>query len=189
MKNTLNIGIDTELMAVVKASLQANELANLFSALTALMTGEEPSQYLDTSGLKLAFTLLSTSIGKSMKRRATNRANGAKGGRPRKQRAPDGENQVTKTDTAGLPSVSTKKSKKEDLPPTPPIEEKIKKNSLINKFNKFQNHENTSNKNRWQYIADPVARREYERQSRRQEVCGAISELATQGECPAEVPF
>ena len=173
-------------MALVQTSLQPDELASLFSALTALMTGEDATQHLNTSGLRLAFSLLSSPIGTSLKRRATNRANGAKGGRPRKQRAPAAEVQAPTGDTLGYASVTAKKSKKEDLPPTPPIEEKNKKN---NSLKNYQKHENTNNKNRWQFIADPVARRGQERQSRLQEVCGVITQLATQGEQPAQVPF
>ena len=186
MKTTLNIAINTDLMALVQTSLQPDELASLFSALTALMTGEDATQHLNTSGLRLAFALLSSPIGTSLKRRATNRANGAKGGRPRKRPVQEAENQAPAPDTLGSPSVTAKKSKKEDLPPTPPIEEKNKKN---NSLKNYQKHENTNNKNRWQFIADPVARREQERQSRLQEVCGVITQLATQGEQPAPVPF
>ena len=186
MKSTLNIAINTDLMALVQTSLQPDELASLFSALTALMTGEDATQHLNTSGLRLAFALLSSPIGTSLKRRATNRANGAKGGRPRKQRAQEAEVQAPAADTLGYASVTPKKSKKDDLSPTPPIEEKNKKNDSIKNY---QKHENANNKNRWQFIADPAARREHERQSRLQEVCGAITELATQGEQPAEVPF
>ena len=187
MKSTLNIAVNTDLMALVQTSLQPDELASLFSALTALMTGEDATQHLNTSGLRLAFALLSSPIGTSLKRRATNRANGAKGGRPRKQRAPAAGDQAPPTpSTLGSPSVTAKKSKKEDLPPTPPIEEKNKKN---NSLKNYQKHENANNKNRWQFIADPVARREQERQSRLQEVCGVITQLATQGEQPAQVPF
>ena len=186
MKTTLNIAINTDLMALVQTSLQPDELASLFSALTALMTGEDATQHLNTSGLRLAFALLSSPIGTSLKRRATNRANGAKGGRPRKQRAQEAEVQAPTADTLGYASVTAKKSKKEDLPPTPPIEEKNKKN---NSLKNYQKHENANNKNRWQFIADPVARREHERQSRLQEVCSVITQLATQGEQPAQVPF
>jgi hypothetical protein len=186
MKSTLNIAVNTDLMALVQTSLQPDELASLFSALTALMTGEDATQHLNTSGLRLAFALLSSPIGTSLKRRATNRANGAKGGRPRKQRTQEAEVQAPTADTLGSPSVTAKKSKKEDLPPTPPIEEKNKKNNSIKNY---QKHENTSNKNRWQFIADPVSRREHERQSRLHEVCGIITQLATQGEQPAQVPF
>ena len=129
MKTTLNIAINTDLMALVQTSLQPDELASLFSALTALMTDEDATQHLNTSGLRLAFALLSSPIGTSLKRRATNRANGAKGGRPRKQRAQEAEVQAPTADTLGYASVTAKKSKKEDLPPTPPIEEKNKKKS------------------------------------------------------------
>jgi len=186
MKSTLNIAVNTDLMALVQASLQPDELASLFSALTALMTGGDASQHLNTSGLRLAFALLSSPIGSSMKRRAVNRANGAKGGRPRKRSLQDAEKPTPPSSTMGSESVTAKKSKKEDLPPTPPIEEKNKKNISIK--NNQKNETNNSN-NRWQYIADPVARRESERQSRYQEVCRSIAELAAQGVQPAEVPF
>ena len=186
MKSTLNIAINTDLMALVQTSLQPDELASLFSALTALMTGEDASQHLKTSGLRLAFALLSSPIGMSLKRRATNRANGARGGRPRKRSVLEAEKGSPQSSTMGLESVTAKKSKKEDLPPTPPIEEINKKNNSIK--NNQKNETNHCN-NRWQYIADPVARRESERQSRYQEVCRSIAELTAQGVQPAEVPF
>ena len=186
MKSTLNIAINTDLMALVQTSLLPDELASLFSALTALMTGEDASQHLNTSGLKLAFALLSSPIGTSLKRRATNRANGARGGRPRKREVQEAETSTAPPTTMGSVWVTAKKSKKEDLPPTPPIEEKNKKNN--SKKNNQKNETNHSN-NRWQYIADPVARRDSERQSRYQQVCRSIAELTAQGVQPAEVPF
>ena len=139
MKSTLNIAINTDLMALVQTSLQPDELASLFSALTALMTGEDASLHLNTSGLRLAFALLSSPIGTSIKRRATNRANGAKGGRPRKRPVQEAENQAPAPDTLGSPSVTAKKSKKEDLPPTPPIEEKNKKNLVVDVVDSREN--------------------------------------------------
>ena len=181
MKTTLNLLIDPALMATVAAQLKNSELGRLFRALAAHMAGEDAGQYLTNSGLRLAYALLSPSIDESLKRKAVASVRGARGGRPRKE--PDCR--VASSGTAEN-GVSTKKSKKEDLPPTPPIEEKNKKN---NSLKNYQKHENTNNKNRWQFIAGPVARREHERQSRLQEVCGVITQLATQGEQPAQVPF
>ena len=185
MKNTINAQLDPALWAKVTQTLKGSELARLMRALAALMNGEDPTEHLNTTGLRLAFALLSEPIAYSMERHERNRVNGAKGGRPRSNRTDETEEADADGDR-GLPWVRTKKSKKEDLPPTPPIEEKIKKNNSIKNY---QKNENTNNKNRWQFIADPVARREHERQSRLQEVCGVITQLATQGEQPAQVPF
>ena len=45
------------------------------------------------------------------------------------------------------------------------------------------------NETHQQFIANPVARRQFERESRRQEVCRALADLAAHGEQPAVVPF
>ncbi len=129
MKTELNITIDPGLIELIVTALQTTELASLFRALTAVMTGQDPSQHLNTAGLKLAYTLLMKSVDKSIKRRAINRANGAKGGRPRKHDQSMTSPSPLDTETSEL--VLTKKSKKEDLSPTPPIEEKNKKNNII----------------------------------------------------------
>ena len=135
MKTTLNITLDTDALTLATAHLDNDELARLMRALTACALGEEGGQYLTTSGLRLAFALLSPPIAQSVKRVATLRANGAKGGRPRKQPVPaavESQNPASPSqESAGFPLVSSKKSKKEDLSPTPPIEEKNKKNNII----------------------------------------------------------
>ena len=124
MKKTLNIEFDPAMMMLVGDSLEAAELGQLFRALAAHMAGEDPAQHLCSSASRLAFALLGPAIDESRERLATNRANGCKGGRPRKQPV---EPQVAAPpdETEGKPN---KKSKKEDLSPTPPIEEKNKKN-------------------------------------------------------------
>ena len=124
MKNTLNIEFDPAMMTLVGAHLKAAELGRLFRALAAHMAGEDAGQHLTNSALRLAFALLGPAIDESLERLATNRANGAKGGRPRKQALP--EQAAAGAVTEAEP---TKKSKKEDLPPAPPIEEKNKKNN------------------------------------------------------------
>ena len=137
MKKTLNIDIDPAIMATVAATLKPGELGRLFRALASRMSGADADQYLNNSGLRLAFALLSPAIDESLQRQALNRANGAKGGRPRKHQPPAppptvlniSENSEN-SESPGFPLVSTKKSQKVDLPPTPPIEEKIKKNIL-----------------------------------------------------------
>lgn len=271
MKTTLNIAFDPSLMATVAAQLKNCELGRLFRALEARMNGEDAEQYLNNSGLRLAFALLCPAIDESLERLAMNRANGAKGGRPRKHPVPSDQ------------GVSTKKSKKEDLSPTPPKEEKIKKNNIITPsqsacareddrdkktlalphehdpvphpvvvpsleelqeqmlreqpwfdelcmsrrisqqdmamyvmdFIKYlreqdvretlphakahfvnqlpyiikiyktkQNHENNQ-----KFIANSVTRRKFERESRRQEVCLSIAELAAQSQQPVSDPF
>ena len=120
MKTTINIAFDPALMMTVAASLKNGELGRLFRALASQMAGEDAEQYLNNSGLRLAFALLAPSIDDSLQRLALIRVNGAKGGRPRKHPVPEAE---------GYGSVSVKKSKKEDLPPEPPLEEKNKKNN------------------------------------------------------------
>ena len=280
MKKTLNIDIDPAMMMTVTTSLKHSELGRLFSALAARMAGEDAEVHLNNSGLRLAFALLSPAIDDSLQRLALNRANGAKGGRPRKHpvepvmaqnpASPEGKNH----------EETLKKSKKEDLSPTPPIEEKNKKNNniitpsqiacaseekshkravpafetvvlewealqeqmlqeqpwfdelcmsrgigredmehYIADFIKYlrerdlhetlphakshfvnqlpyiikiykTNHNNPSDhENNQRFIADPVARRQSERESRRQAVCRAIAGLAAQGQQPAVNPF
>ena len=279
MKTTFNITLDADTLALAVTQLNNDELGRLMRALEACARGEDAEQYLNTSGLRIAFALLSPPVVRSAKRFATLRANGAKGGRPRKQPVDPVETQniVPPVPAAsGSPLVSTKKSKKEDLPPTPPIEEKIKKNNniitpshgacaceekgdhspaavthvvpeleelqrqmlheqpwldqlcmtrriraedmalYIADYIKFlrerdlretlphakahfvnqlpyiikiykshqDNHENSQ-----KFIADPVARRQSERESRCQAVCRAIAGLAAQGQQPACHPF
>ena len=203
-----------------------------------------------------------------------NRENGSKGGRKANSHEQNGK----RTQNPSVnPSVSTKKSKKEDLPPTPPIEEKNKKNNFITPslsagareetlqgeqevtdasvvrvpeleelqeqllneqpwfdqlcmsrrisaqdmamyimdFIKYLREQdvretlphakahfvnqlpyiikiyktNNNHENSQRHFTDPVARREYERECRRQECIRAIAELAAQGEQPFEPPF
>ena len=127
MKNMLNIMVDIDDLALVTAVLKPGELGRLLKALAAHMAGKEDiEQYLSNSGVRLAFAMLRPSIDESLQRLATNRVNGAKGGRPRRKSAP--EMTIPADETEEKP---TKKSKKEDLPPTPPIEEKNKKNLVV----------------------------------------------------------
>ena len=153
MKTTLNINLDTAMMVTVAASLKNSELGRLFRAITARMAGEDAEVHLNNSGLRLAFALLGPSIDDSLQRLALNRANGAKGGRPRKHPV-DPADSAVETQNLASPCCGTamnmsptgetinaspieknqeetlKKSKKEDLSPTPPIEEKIKNISV-----------------------------------------------------------
>ena len=278
MNATLNISIDTAMLALVTSSLNDEELARLTRALVACACGEEAEPFLNTSGLHIAFALLSPPITQSMQRIITLRANGAKGGRPRKHPKPTAE-AIEPTDLVSTNNglVSSKKSKKEDLSPTPPIEEKNKKNKnitpsqsacareaepsqttlavtrpelepppleelqeqmlreqpwfdelcmsrrisqqdmamylmdfikylreqdaretlphakahfvnqlpyIIKIYKTNQNHDNNQ-----KFITDRVARREFERESRRQEVCDALTELAAKSGQPAIDPF
>ena len=270
MKTTLNISVDTAMLSLVTAKLKNSELARLFRALATCAAAsddsgrEEAEQYLNTSGLRLAFALLSPPIDDARERTATLRANGARGGRPRKNASQPSEN----SESSENPLVSIKKTKKETLSPTPPLKEKIKKNInitlsphacetatvpvslqvleweeleermlqeqpwldqlcmtrhipqqdmamyimdfvaylrerdlretlthakvhfvnqlpyIIKQYKTNNNHENNP-----KFITDPVTRREYERESRRKEVCCAIAELATQSQRPAVDPF
>lgn len=288
MNATLNISIDTAMLALVTSSLNDEELARLTRALVACACGEETEPFLNTSGLHIAFALLSPPITQSMQRIITLRANGAKGGRPRKHPKPSAEasepsDSVSTKASVASGLVSSKKSKKEDLSPTPPKEEKIKKNNFITPsqsacareddrdkktlalphehdpvphpvvvpsleelqeqmlkeqpwfdelcmsrrisqqdmamyvmdFIKYlreqdvretlphakahfvnqlpyiikiyktkQNHENNQ-----KFIANSVTRRKFERESRRQEVCLSIAELAAQSQQPVSDPF
>lgn len=284
MKKTLNIDIDPAMMMTVSTSLKHCELGRLFSALAARMAGEDAEVYLNNSGLRLAFALLSPAIDDSLQRLALNRANGAKGGRPRKHPVEPVMTQNPSSPEGKNHEETSKKSKKEDLSPTPPIEEKNKKNNnitlsppacadetdetnetnektvalsltevpeletlqeqllgeqpwldelcmsrrigqqdmamyimdfiaylrerdqretlsrakvhfvnqlpyIIKIYKTKNNHETRNAKTYQEYIADPVARRRAERESRRQEVCHAIAEVAAEGQCPAVVPF
>ena len=278
MKTTLNISVDTDTLALVAASLKSSELGCLFQALTAHACGEDAEQHLNNSGLRLAFALLSPPISDARHRLETLRANGARGGRPRKNEEPTGTPADAPTTASTV--VMAKKTKKETLSPTPPNKEKIKKNNnitlspgactseventstgstlpppatviewddlqermlqeqpwlqqlcmsrrinepdmamyimdfiaylrerdlreslphakahfvnqlpyIIKQYKTNQNHE-THSKNRQEFIADPVTRRELEREARRQEVCRAIAEVAAEGQRPAVVPF
>ena len=135
MKNMLNIMVDIDDLALVTAVLKPGELGRLLKALAAHMAGKEDiEQYLSNSGLRLAFAMLRPSIDESLQRLATNRVNGAKGGRPRRKSAP--EMTIPADETEEKP---TKKSKKEDLPPTPPIEEKNKKNLVVDVVDSREN--------------------------------------------------
>jgi hypothetical protein len=278
MNATLNISIDTAMLALVTSSLNDEELAQLTRALVACACGEETEPFLNTSGLHIAFALLSPPITQSMQRIITLRANGAKGGRPRKHAKPSAEaTEPTDLVSTNNGLVSSKKSKKEDLSPTPPIEEKNKKNKKITPsqsacareeepsettlavtrpelepppleelqeqmlreqpwfdelcmsrrisqqdmamylmdFIKYLREQdaretlphakahfvnqlpyiikiyktNLNHDNNQKFITDRVARREFERESRRQEVCDALTELAAQSQQPAIDPF
>lgn len=127
MKTTLTVQIDPSRWLAVSEALSDDELSLLVKALAALMCGGDPMQYVTTSGLKIGYALLSEPLADSIRRQQQNRVNGAKGGRPRTRRKT-----VDESDTAdaGLQRVSSKKSKKEDLSPTPPKEEKNKKDNL-----------------------------------------------------------
>jgi hypothetical protein len=281
MKTTLNIPVDTDVLATVAASLKGCELGRLFKALAAAACAGDAEQYLNNSGLRLAFALLSPPVVEARQRTDTLRANGAKGGRPRKNTEPADTQDATQFPTPGSTLVSVKKTKKETPSPTPPIKEKIKKNNIITlsqnacedevengsavtaaplaplevlewdelqermlqeqpwleqlcmtrritqadmatyimdfiaylrerdlheslthakvhfvnqlpyiikQFKTNNNHE-THSKTHQGFIADPVARREFEREARRQEVRRAIAELATQGQQPVVDPF
>lgn len=59
----------------------------------------------------------------------------------------------------------------------------------IVKIYKTNSHEKPNSKYRQEYIADPVARRQFEREARRQEVCRAIAEIAAESQQPLVVPF
>jgi hypothetical protein len=90
MKNTLNIMVDIDDLALVTAVLKPGELGRLLKALAAHMAGKEDiEQYLSNSGVRLAFAMLRPSIDESLQRLATNRVNGVKGGRPRRKSAPE----------------------------------------------------------------------------------------------------
>lgn len=134
MTTTLYIPTEPELMATIAGALNNAELGRLWHALAATMGDHDGDigQYLNNSGTRLAYALLQPAIDEAKQRLATNRANGARGGRPRKHPLPATADTPTPVPTAdnAQPSktVSAKKSKKEDLPPTPPIEEKNKKN-------------------------------------------------------------
>ena len=135
MKNMLNIMVDIDDLALVTAVLKPGELGRLLKALAAHMAGKEDiEQYLNNSGLRLAFAMLRPSIDESLQRLATNRVNGAKGGRPRRKSAPEMTIPADETD-----EKPTKKSKKEDLSPTPPIEEKNKKNLVVDVVDSREN--------------------------------------------------
>lgn len=128
MNTTHNISIDLATLAMLAASLKDDELASLMRALVACASGDDAEPMLNTSGLRIAFALLSPPIVRSVKRVATLRANGAKGGRPRKRDKPS--DSPTPLVPEPSPLVSAKKSNKEELSPTPPIEEKNKKNII-----------------------------------------------------------
>ena len=115
MKNMLNIMVDIDDLALVTAVLKPGELGRLLKALAAHMAGKEDiEQYLSNSGVRLAFAMLRPSIDESLQRLATNRVNGAKGGRPRRKSAP--EMTIPADETEEKP---TKKAKKKTFPPHP----------------------------------------------------------------------
>ena len=90
MTIALNISIEPALMATIVATLKTAELGRLMRAVSAAMTGEDEAtvqQPLNNSGLRLAFALLQPSIADARERLASNRANGARGGRPLQARA------------------------------------------------------------------------------------------------------
>ena len=134
MKTTLTY--DTDAYLVVARSLKPAELGRLFQALAATMNGLDGSEHVTGSAIRLAYNLLAPSIEQSIERRAALRSNGSKGGRPRRSGTPApggdtaaGADDCRCRDNEVKPKAEVKKSKKEDLPPTPPIEEKIKKNN------------------------------------------------------------
>lgn len=114
MKTTIDISIDTAKLALVVSSLENKDLGLLLRALVASACGEDASPFLNTSGVIIAYGLLSPSITHNLQRITTLRANGAKGGRPRK--LPSEPTEKTKKNQ----TETIKKSKKEDLSPTPP---------------------------------------------------------------------
>lgn len=130
MKTTLTVQIDPSRWLAVSQALSDDELSLLVKALAALMCGGDPMQYVTTSGLKISYALLSEPLADSIRRQQQNRVNGAKGGRPRTRRKTVDAGAESDKNDVGLQRVSSKKSKKEDLSPTPPIEEKNKKNIL-----------------------------------------------------------
>jgi len=272
MNTTLNISIDWAALEMVTTLLNDDELASLMRALVACVSGKDAEPMLKTSGQRIAFALLSPPIVSSVKRVATLRANGAKGGRPRKHPVEPAETQNLTSPAGKNQEETIKKSKKEDLSPTPPIEEKNKKNNnitlspitreeekrgsakvilsheelqrqmlneqpwldelcmsrhisrhdmeryiadfikflrerdlcetlphakahfvnqlpyIIKIFTNNTNHP-SYHENNQRYIADPVARRQAEREARRQEVCRAIAELEAASQQPAVIPF
>lgn len=132
MKSTLNINFDPAMMTMVASSLNSSELGRLFRAITACMAGEDAGEHLSNSGLRLAFALLRPSIDESLQRLAVNRANGAKGGRPRKHPAPVEAQMPAQTcEPSGSTEKSqekpSKKAKKKKFPPHPLKKKKIKK--------------------------------------------------------------
>lgn len=275
MTTALNISIEPALMATIVATLKTAELGRLMRAVSAAMTGEDEAtvqQPLNNSGLRLAFALLQPSIADARERLASNRANGARGGRPRKDARPAAGEPAAASDEEAQKGVLTKKSKKETLPPTPPIKEKNKKNNFslsspardeetgglpavaavcpieelqqrllgeqpwldelcmsrriraedmsryiadfvnylrerdmteslsqakvhfVNQLpfiiKKYQLQSNNQyHETHQKFIADPVARRRFEQECRRQEVCRAIAELTAESQRPAVIPF
>jgi hypothetical protein len=53
----------------------------------------------------------------------------------------------------------------------------------------YTNNNTSHHENNQRFIADPVARRQWEREARRQEVCAALTELAAKSQQPAIDPF
>ena len=60
---------------------------------------------------------------------------------------------------------------------------------IIKIYKTNNNHEKQNSKTYPGYIADPVARRKFEQESRRREVCLAIAEVAAESQRPAVLPF
>lgn len=60
---------------------------------------------------------------------------------------------------------------------------------IIKIYKTNNNHENRISKTNQEFIADPVARRRFEQECRRQEVCRAIAEVTAASQRPAVLPF
>ena len=121
MKSTIDISIDPAKLALVVSSLEDKDLGLLLRALVASACGENASPFLNTSGVIIAYGLLSPSITHNLQRITTLRDNGAKGGRPRK--LPSEPTEKTKKNQ----TETIKKAKKKTFPPHPLKKKKIKK--------------------------------------------------------------
>ena len=281
MRNILNMKFNIDTYELVLTTLKDSEIAKLSRALFAHQRQDDPHRFLTSSGLRLAYALLVRDLDAMAQRQATLRANGARGGRPRKHPAAKSVNPVSSVKSVPpAPQNQTKPNeKKEDLPPTPPIEEKKEENNnfslstrershdqekrdettatlprmpelpelqqqmlheqpwleqlcmsrgisardmamyvtdfirylrerdaretlqqakvhfvnqlpyIINIYKNRLNDEKQHSIKHQEFIADPVARREFERESRRQAACRAIARLAAAGQRPAVIPF
>lgn len=130
MRNILNMKFNIDTYELVLTTLKDSEIAKLSRALFAHQRQDDPHRFLTSSGLRLAYALLVRDLDAMAQRQATLRANGARGGRPRKHPAANSVTPVSSVKSVPpVPQNQTKPNeKKEDLPPTPPIEEKNKKN-------------------------------------------------------------